>query len=54
MYEAMLSLIAYAAPDDWRAANALLEKMNPEEFGKKEMTTNNTQIVVKNDIPNEQ
>ena len=53
LYQNMLQLIAAAAPYDWRAANALLDKLDPEIYGKKEVTNNTTQIVVSNDIPNE-
>lgn len=54
LMQSLLSTMKKAAPLDWRAANALLEKINPEEYGKKEITNYNNQIVVKNDIPNEE
>lgn len=40
-------------PQDWRAADALLARIRPDVFGKKEVVTNNfnEKVVIKSDIP---
>lgn len=53
LYEKLLKRMEHFSNIDWRAADALLNKIDPEHFGKKEINNNNMQIVVKNDIPNE-